>query len=163
MNDVLLLRRWLSVFRVIAGGIFVYIGTMHVIGGWATPEVFTRVVGGMAANSPFGWYTGTVGALVLSAPGLFGPMFAFGMVATGLGLVFGALTRVAIVAGLWLNLNNFLIGFSGGPVHHGINLLMAAVLVAVWQTNAWRWYSVDGLLGSKRAHSAGAVPAEVHA
>ena len=96
-------------------------------------------------------------SLVLSAPAVFGPMFAFGMVATGLGLVFGAFTRVAIVAGLWLNLNNFLIGFSGGPVHHGINLLMMAVQIAIWHTGAWRWYSIDGLLGIKRVVSAGAA------
>ena len=163
MHDALLLRRWLSVFRVITGGIFVYIGTTHILGGWATPEVFARVVGQMAAASPFGWYTGSLGALVLSVPGLFGPLFAFGMVATGLGLVFGALTRVAILAGLWLNLNNFLIGFGGGPVHHGINLLMAAVLVAVWQTGGWRAYSIDGLLAGRRMQATGKVPAEVRA
>jgi thiosulfate dehydrogenase [quinone] large subunit len=160
MHETLLLRRWLSVLRIVTGGIFVYVGTMHVVGGWATPEVFSRVVGQMAAASPFGWYTATIGGLVLSAPSVFGPLFAFGMVATGLGLVFGALTRVAIVAGLWLNLNNVLIGFSGGPVHHGVNLLMVAVLLAVWQTGGWRWYSLDGLLGGDGSRSAATTRAD---
>jgi hypothetical protein len=91
--------------------------------------------------------------LVLSVPGVFGPLFAYGMVATGLGLMFGLLTRVAIVAGLWLNLNNFLMGFAGGGVHHGINLLMAAVQVAVWQTGLWRTYSLDGLIFRDRQDS----------
>lgn len=160
MRETLLLRRWLSVFRVIVGGIFLYLGTMHMIGGWATPEVFTRVVGGMAGNSPFGWYTGSLGALVLSLAPVTAPLFTFGMMATGLGLMSGALTRVAIVAGLWLNLNNFLIGFGGGPVHHGINLLMAMVLIAVWQTGTWRHYSLDGLLGNQRSTVVDPVPAE---
>ena len=162
MHETLLLRRWLSVLRVVTGGIFVYVGTMHVVGGWATPEVFSQAIGRFAASSPFGWYTSTVGSLVLSAPSVFGPLFAFGMVATGLGLMFGALTRVAIVAGLWLNLNNVLIGFSGGPVHHGANVLMAVVQVAVWQTGAWRWYSLDGLLSGERPRSVEATPADAH-
>jgi hypothetical protein len=80
------------------------------------------------------------------------------MVATGLGLVFEAFTRVAIVAGFWLNLNNVLIGFSGGPVHHGMNVLMTLVQVAVWHTGAWRWYSVDGRLGGRAAHRVEPVP-----
>lgn len=163
MHETLLLRRWLSAFRIVTGAIFVYVGTMHVTGGWATPEVFSQAIGRFVASSPFGWYTSMVGSLVLSAPGVFGPLFAFGMVATGLGLVFGALTRVAIVAGLWLNLNNVLIGFSGGPVHHGLNLLMAVVQVAVWQTGAWRWYSIDGRLGAERSRSAEAARAEAPA
>ena len=163
MRETLLLGRWLAVFRVIVGGIFFYLGTMHLIGGWATPEVFTRVVGGMASNSPFGWYTGSLGALVLGVPALTAPLFTFGMIATGLGLMFGALTRVAIVAGLWLNLNNFLIGFGGGPVHHGINLLMASVMVAVWQTGAWRYYSIDALLNGRRTAVAEAAPIEARA
>ena len=121
-------------------------------------QVFARVIGQMTANSPFGWYAGAVGGAVLSAPGVFGPLFAFGMVATGLGLVFGVLTRIAIVAGLWLNVNNFLIGFGGGPVHHGINVLMILVQVAVWHTGAWRWYSVDGWLGGRAAHRTKPVP-----
>jgi hypothetical protein len=78
MRDTLLLGRWLSLFRVIVSRTACCIGTIRVIGGRATPEVFTRAVGGIAASSPFGWYTGT---LLLSVPGLFGPLVTFGMAA----------------------------------------------------------------------------------
>ena len=67
------------------------------------------------------------------------------------GLVFGLLTVPVILAGLWLNLNNFLMGFGGGGVHHGINGLMATDQVALWQTGAWRAYSLDGLLLGRRS------------
>ena len=102
-------------------------------------------------------------SLVLSARAVFGPMFAFGMVATGLGRVFGPFTRAAIVPGLWPNLNNFLIGFGGGPVQHGINLLMMAMQIAIWHTGAWRWYSNDEVFGIKRVVSAGVLPSEARA
>lgn len=146
MNEVVALRRWLAILRVMTGGIFVYIGTTHLLGGWATAEGFQQAISRMGGASPFQWYTAVMVPLVLSAPGLFGPLFTYGMIATGLGLVFGLLTRVAIVAGLWLNLNNLLMGFAGGGVHHGINILMAAVQLAVWQTGLWRTYSLDGLI-----------------
>lgn len=151
--------RWLAALRVATGSIFVYIGTNHVLMGWATAEGFQQAISRFAANHPFPWYAGVMAPTVLGAPGLFGPLFAYGMVATGLGLVFGCLTRAAIVAGLWLNANNLLMGFNGGGVHHGINALMAAVQLAVWQTGAWRSYSLDGLRLSRRRRRFG--PASV--
>jgi hypothetical protein len=67
------------------------------------------------------------------------------MIASGLGLVFGLLTVPALVGGLWLNANNFLMGFSGGGVHYGVNLLMITVELALLQTGVWRYYSLDGV------------------
>jgi hypothetical protein len=138
--------RWFLALRVITGASFVYMGTMHVLGGWATADGFQQSIGRFASGDPLQWYTAVMVPVVLSAPGVFGPLFAYGMILTGLGLIFGALTIPAIIAGLWLNANNFLMGFGGGGVHHGINVLMAAVQIAVWQTGAWRTYSLDSLL-----------------
>jgi hypothetical protein len=81
VRETLLLGRWLSLFRVIVSRTAGCIGMMRVIGGWATPQVFTRAVGGIAASSPFGWYTASLGTLLLSVPGLFGPLVTFGMAA----------------------------------------------------------------------------------
>jgi uncharacterized membrane protein YphA (DoxX/SURF4 family) len=137
---------WLSVLRAITGAVFIYMGTMHAISGWASGETFQQVMTRMASGSPFGWYTGLFGPLLTSGAPIIGPLFTFGMIATGIGIAVGLFTRVAIIAGLWLNLNALLIGFGAGGVHHGLNVLMAAVQVAVWQTGAWRAYSVDGIV-----------------
>ena len=143
--------RWFAALRIATGGIFVYMGTQHVLGGWATAEGFQQSIGRFASGNPLHWYTSLIVPNVLGEPGLFGPLFAYGMVLTGLGLVFGLLTVPVILAGLWLNLNNFLMGFGGGGVHHGINGLMATDQVALWQTGAWRAYSLDGLLLGRRS------------
>jgi thiosulfate dehydrogenase [quinone] large subunit len=148
----------LTALRVLTGLVFIEMGTTHALGGWATAEGFRQGIGRFASGDPLQWYTAVMVPVVLGAPGLFGPLFAFGMVATGVALVLGVLTRPAIVAGLWLNANNLLMGFGGGGVHHGINALMATVQLAVWHTGAWRSYSLDGLLAAPRRRAEATRP-----
>jgi len=42
--------------------------------------------------------------IVQSAPGFFGPLFVFRMLAAGLGLMVGLFTPVALVGAVWLSL-----------------------------------------------------------
>lgn len=147
MDDLRLLQRWFAALRVATGGVFVYMGIGHALGGWATTPGFQRAIAGFVERDPFPWYTAVVAPVVLGAPAVFGPLFVFGMIATGLGLVFGALTIPAPLPAIWLSANNLLMGFSGGAIHHSVNVLMLVIEVALLQTGAWRPYSLDALVG----------------
>ncbi|MCA1646182.1 MAG: hypothetical protein LC797_12230, partial [Chloroflexi bacterium] len=113
------------------------------LGGVATAEGFQKMIAGFAKSDPLQPYTSVVVPIVLSAPGFFGPLFVFGMLAAGLGLVLGILTRVALVGAVWLRLNNLLMGLGAGGVHHSINVLMLTTEIGFLWTEAWRPYSLD--------------------
>jgi hypothetical protein len=92
--------------------------------------------------------------IVLSAPAVFGGLFVFGMIATGLALALGLFTRAALLAGMWFSLNNLLMGFGAGGVHHSINSLMLVLEIGFLWTGAWRPYSLDSLFFASGARPA---------
>jgi thiosulfate dehydrogenase (quinone) large subunit len=155
MDNPTLLTRWLALVRVATGGVFVYMGTNHLLGGVATADGFQKMVGGFAKSDPIAPYTSVMVPIVLGAPGFFGPLFVFGMIAAGLGLVFGLLTRVALVGAVWLSLNNLLMGFSAGGVHHGLNTLMLVLEIGFLWTDAWRPYSLDSVVFARKVGGSG--------
>jgi thiosulfate dehydrogenase [quinone] large subunit len=145
------LKRWLAVVRVATGGVFVYMGTGHLLGGVATADGFQKMVGNFAKTDPLQAYTGLMVPIVQSAPGFFGPLFVFGMLAAGLGLIVGLFTRIALLGAVWLSLNNLLMGFGAGGVHHSVNTLMLVIELGFLRTGAWRPYSLDSLLFQRAA------------
>ena len=70
-------------------------GEGHLLAGTATAEGFRRAISGFARSDPLQPHNSLTGPIVQGAPGLFGPLFVFGMLAAGLGIVFGVLTPVA--------------------------------------------------------------------
>ena len=146
MDNPTLLKRWLTVVRLATGGVFVYMSTGHLLGGVATPDGFQKLIGGMAKTDPLQPYTSVMVPFVLSAPGFFGPLFVFGMLAAGLGLMVGLFTRIALLGAVWLSLNNLLMGFGAGGVHHSLNTLMLVIELGFLGTGAWWPYSLDSLL-----------------
>jgi thiosulfate dehydrogenase [quinone] large subunit len=151
MDSTTPLKRWLAVVRVATGGVFVYMGAGHLLGGAATSDGFQKLIGGMSRTDPLQPYTSVMVPIVQSAPGFFGPLFVFGMLAAGLGLMVGLLTPVALVGAVWLSLNNLLMGFGAGGVHHSINTLMLVIELGFLWTGAWRPYSLDPLLFQRGA------------
>jgi thiosulfate dehydrogenase [quinone] large subunit len=151
MDDPTPLKRWLAIVRVATGGVFVYMGTSHLLGGVATSDGFQKLIGGMSRSDPLQPYTSVMVPIVLSAPGFFGPLFVFGMLAAGLGLMVGLFTRIALLGAVWLSLNNLLMGFGAGGVHHSVNTLMLIIELGFLWTGAWRPYSLDGLLFQRGA------------
>ena len=63
--------------------------------------------------------------------GIFGKVIAYGEVAVGLGLIFGAFTGVAAVAGAFMNLNFML---AGSASTNPVLLLLGFLLVLAWKT-----------------------------
>jgi uncharacterized membrane protein YphA (DoxX/SURF4 family) len=153
MDNPTPLKLWLALVRVATGGVFVYMGTGHLLGGVATPDGFQKMVGNFAKSDPLQPYTSFMLPIVQSVPGFFGPLFVFGMLAAGLGLMVGLLTPVALVGGVWLSLNNLLMGFGAGGVHHSVNTLMLVIELGFLWTGAWRPYSLDSWLFQRGAAS----------
>ena len=63
--------------------------------------------------------------------GFFGKLIAYGEVAVGLGLIFGAFVGVAAVAGAFMNLNFML---AGSASTNPVLLLLGFLLVLAWKT-----------------------------
>ena len=93
MDNSTALQRWLAVLRVATGGVFVYMSTGHLLTGVATADGFQKMIAGFARSDPLQPYTSVMVPIVLSAPGLFGALFLFGMLATGLGLMLACLRQ----------------------------------------------------------------------
>jgi uncharacterized membrane protein YphA (DoxX/SURF4 family) len=146
MDSLTATSRWLALVRLATGAVFVYMGTGHLLGGVATAEGFQKMIAGFARADPLQPYTSVMVPIVLSAPAVFGALFVFGMITTGLALALGLLTPAALLAGMWFSLNSLLMGFSAGGVHHSINSLMLVLEIGFLWTGAWRPYSLDSLL-----------------
>lgn len=80
----------------------------------------------------YDWYRSFIQFLIDNHwEGFFGKLIAFGEIAVGLGLVFGAFTGVAAVAGAFMNLNYMLAGTSST---NPVLLLLGFLLVLAWKT-----------------------------
>ena len=100
---------------------------------------------------------------LMQSRGLFAPLFhwiadvpgvltvvnqmnIWGLMAIGLGLIFGFLTPIAAVGGLLLNVTYFVLMIHDWA-EQGQNLMMALVEVVVLGTHAWQRWSLDNALG----------------
>ncbi len=80
----------------------------------------------------YDWYNGFIQFLVTNHwENFFGKLIAFGEVAVGLGLIFGAFVGLAAVGGAFMNLNYLLAGTSST---NPVLLLLGFLLVLAWKT-----------------------------
>lgn len=80
----------------------------------------------------YDWYRGFIQFLIdIHAQGVMGKVIAFGETAVGLGLILGAFTGVAAVAGAFMNLNFML---AGSASTNPVLLLLGILLVMAWKT-----------------------------
>lgn len=80
----------------------------------------------------YDWYRSFIQFLIDSnAQGVMGKVIAFGETAVGLGLIFGAFTGIAAVAGAFMNLNFML---AGSASTNPVLLLLGFLLVLAWKT-----------------------------
>lgn len=83
----------------------------------------------------YDWYRGFIQFLIDSnAQGVMGKVIAFGETAVGLGLIFGAFTGIAAVAGAFMNLNFML---AGSTSSNPVLLLLGFLLVLAWKTSGY--------------------------
>ncbi len=80
----------------------------------------------------YDWYRSFIQFLIDgNAQGVMGKVIAFGETAVGLGLIFGAFTGIAAVAGAFMNLNFML---AGSASTNPVLLLLGFLLVLAWKT-----------------------------
>ena len=80
----------------------------------------------------YDWYRGFIQLLIdAHAQGVMGKVIAFGETAVGLGLILGAFTGIAAVAGAFMNLNFML---AGSASTNPVLLLLGILLVLAWKT-----------------------------
>jgi len=82
-------------------------------------------------------------------PHMFAVIVAVGETAIALGLLFGVLTEIAIVAGIaltiviWTTAEGFGGPYAAGSTDIGTAIIYAIVFVALWLGRCWRYYSID--------------------
>ncbi len=110
--------------------------TNYIIDGQGILAFWQRIAAIPAAPAKptitYDWYRSFIQWLIdIHAENLMGKLIAFGETAVGLGLIFGAFTGVAAVAGAFMNLNFML---AGSASTNPVLLLLGFLLVLAWKT-----------------------------
>lgn len=154
--------------RLLFGAVRVWLGWqwleagLHKVGAAAwTGENAGAAVAGFArgaiaksvGESPVvqGWYANFLEGFVLPNSTLFGYLVAYGEVLVGIGLILGAFTGFAALAGALMNLNFMLAGtLSSNPI------LYTAAFIVIAGVNYAEYYGLDTYLRPRVEHAASA-------
>src|SRR6266550_1692274 len=101
-----------------------------------------------AAGNPIGWYKDFLETTVLPHATLFATLQTIGEVAVGLGLLFGVMTRLAAVIGLFLAVNYGLASQWMSFGQQGFHLLLVTSMMILLVTGAGRVWGFDRWLRS---------------
>ncbi|MFN2431984.1 MAG: DoxX family protein [Gemmatimonadota bacterium] len=97
-------------------------------------------------NGAPGWYKSFLVNTALPNGELFAKLTAVGEVLVGVGLLFGILTVLASLGGLWLILNYFIASLGGGLNPQGFHVLLITCFLVFILTRAGRRLGFDGWL-----------------
>src|ERR671935_594262 len=103
-----------------------------------------------AAGNPIGWYKDFLETTVLPHAALFATLQTIGEVAVGLGLLFGIMTRLAALIGLFLALNFGLATQWMSFGQQGFHLLLTTSMLMFLITGAGRVWGIDAWLSRVR-------------
>jgi PQQ-dependent catabolism-associated beta-propeller protein len=103
-----------------------------------------------AAGNPIGWYKDFLETTVLPHAALFATLQTIGEVAVGVGLLFGIMTRLAALVGLFLAINFGLATQWMSFGQQGFHLLLTTSMVIFLVTGAGRVWGVDRWLSRAR-------------
>jgi len=102
-----------------------------------------------AAGNPVGWYKDFLETTVLPHATLFATLQTFGEVAVGIGLLFGLLTRLTALVGLFLAINFGLATQWMSFGQQGFHVLLTTSMLIFLVTGAGRVWGVDRWLRSR--------------
>ncbi|MEU2506014.1 DoxX family protein [Streptomyces sp. NPDC007863] len=105
-----------------------------------------RWAAGVAAEHRWNFVQRGFGIVVKPRPRAMAYLVAYAELALGLGLVFGFLTPVALIAGLLLNLI-YLVLMIHDWGEQGQNLMMALISAVAFFTMGWQTWSLDSAFG----------------
>lgn len=151
---------WLAVLRIAVGLYFVKSlvtkMTIVLVGGflpvpavserWMTvmPNIVTR----QASENPLTFYKHFLEGTVLTHPGLFAQLTAWGETAVGIGLTLGLMTGLASLVGLFLVTNYGLATQWMSPGQQGFHLVLFVLMVAFFFSRAGRRWGLDARLAA---------------
>jgi len=157
--------RWLAVLRIIVGlyfakAVITKLGFVMVGGVLPLPGVSERwvttmpkIVTKQASENPVLFYKQFLENTVLTHPGTFAHLTAWGETITGLGLTLGLLSGVASLTGLALVTNYGLATQWMSPGQQGFHLVLAALMIAFFFARAGRTWGLDARLWSAKPKS----------
>src|SRR5262249_42591072 len=149
-----------ALLRIVVGAWFIKaVWTKLTIASGAIPyptvsprfvAVHLKRVAEFADGNPIGWYKEFLQATVMPHATLFATLQTFGEVVVGIGLVFGIMTRLAALIGLFLTLNFSLATvWMGVFAQQGFHLLLVTSMLIFLVTGAGRVCGVDRWLRSR--------------
>src|ERR671925_447035 len=152
--------RAVALLRVVVGLWFVKaVWTKVSVAAGAVPYPFVsprfiafhpKRVAEFAAGNPIGWYKDFLETTVLPHAALFATLQTIGEVAVGVGLLFGIMTRLAALVGLFLAINFGLATQWMSFGQQGFHLLLTTSMVIFLVTGAGRVWGVDRWLSRAR-------------
>jgi uncharacterized membrane protein YphA (DoxX/SURF4 family) len=157
--------RWLAFLRIVVGlyfakAVFTKLGVVMVGGVLPLPAVSERWVSTMpklvakqAADNPILFYKHFLENTVLTHPGTFAHLTAWGETITGVGLTLGLLTGIASLVGLVLVINYGLASQWMSQGQQGFHIVLTALMIAFFFARAGRTLGLDAWLWSVRPNS----------
>lgn len=129
------LRIWLGVQWLQAG--------LGKLGAFDATGFLTGTIAKAGGEAPIvqGWYAGFVETVALPNVTLFNVLIPWGEILIGVGLILGALTIPALIAGAFMNLNFLLAGtISTNPI------LLTVAVILLFVVKGTAYYGVDRFL-----------------
>jgi thiosulfate dehydrogenase [quinone] large subunit len=103
---------------------------------------------GFAAKTSFPWYADFLNGTVIPNATFWANLTMYGELLVGLALIFGLLTNVGAVAGIFLNLNFWLAAGQTGSTF-AVNILMGVAAAAFLVSPAAKYLSVDRFVAER--------------
>ncbi|MBP2242694.1 thiosulfate dehydrogenase [quinone] large subunit [Cytobacillus eiseniae] len=126
-----------TILRIWLGVQWIQGGWHKVVDGFDASGFMQGAIAKAAGENPTvqGWYAGFIETVALPNADLFSTLVAYGEVLVGIGLILGAATIPALIAGAFMNLNFLLAGtVSTNPV-----LYTTAIILLFTGTGAYFW------------------------
>ena len=95
------------------------------------------------------WYIAFVNSQVMPNTDIFAWLVSWGELAVGLVLIFGFLTNLGLVLGIFMNLNFYFAAGWTSPSVSSLNLIMAAFQAALILSPSSKFFSLDKLISRK--------------
>lgn len=137
--------------RIFFGYYFLQDGLGKLIGGFTRSGALEKWLTAKT-DGAFGWYKPFVTGAAIPHHELFAWLVTWGMILTGVALLFGLLTRPAALGGIFLALNFYLAKGGGSPATTSDQAFIAGLLV-VFLTRAGRSFGCDRWLARRHPRS----------
>ena len=138
--------KWMAVLRILLGVMFLTTWLSNLFKGFYTPDgllaFFTEHF--PQSENPLGFYAAFIDGFILPIRNLFAPFQLVTELLLALALLFGGLTRLFSLAGIFFLLNTFLATFGHDWVWS--YLMPIGMLVAIFFSRAGRALGLDAVL-----------------